>query len=165
MKTRIVLAVCVLLLGASGCGSTAGNIGLGVGAGGALSNTISGVKADLERKEAELIALYNQGVEDGWQVKELEALRQRIYDTRLGKEAVETSESLLGIDWNNPKQTGGAFGALATLAYAYWKRKELAQITKKYVAHKKVVNNLIIEGKPEEAQEIYEAVGKARNSN
>jgi len=158
-----LLIVFVLLLVASGCGSTAGNVGLGVGAGGALSNTISGAKADLERKEQALIELYNQGVADGMAAEDLDELRQDIYDTRLGKEAVDTGESFLGVDWNDPKETGGVIGGLAILAYGIWKRKELAQVTRKYTAHKKVVNNLIVEGTPDDAQKIYDDIGKARS--
>lgn len=161
MKKRIVVVV-VMLLALAGCESTTGNIGLGAGLGGALSNTLAGADADLARREAELIDLYNQGVADGIAVEDLDQLKQAIYDTRLGREAVDTGESLLGVDWNNPKQTGGAIGSLAILAYGIWKRKELAQVTKKYTAHKRAVHTLMVESSPSDAKKIYDDVAKER---
>jgi len=56
----------MILLGlAAGCTSPAVTATGGVAAGFAASETVKGAKADLARREAELIDFYNEGVEHG----------------------------------------------------------------------------------------------------
>lgn len=166
MKKLIVmlLALGVLVI-AGGCGSSLLDVGGGMAAGGALSNTITGAEKDLEVREAKLIELYNKGVEDGAQKEYLEQIEKEIYDTRLGKQTLDTGKQLLGIDWKNPKQTGGAIGLVSTLLYGYIKRKDLLEMTKKYKSHKQGAEKFMRENNNNTGQKLYQDIGEARQKN
>jgi len=155
-----ILSMMILLL-MSGCGSSLANFGGGAAAGGALSQTIVGLEADLDRQEQYLIELYNQGVEMGAEQQELDQIKQEIYDTRLGKQTIEAGKELLGIDWKDPKEAGGAIGLIATLAYGVFKRRELAQVAKKYTASKKGTEKFMREHNAEGAI-LYKDIGAER---
>ncbi len=163
MRTLFILAILLVAGITGGCGSELANIGGGIVAGGALSNTITGAEKDLETREAKLIELYNKGVEDGAQKEYLDQIEKDIYDTRLGRQTLSTGKELLGIDWKDPKETGGAIGLIATLAYGYIKRKELLDIGKKYSAAKVGMDKFRNEN-PEKAAELYNDVGEARKA-
>lgn len=141
-----------------GCGSELANIGGGIAAGGALSNTIAGAEKDLEVREAKLVELYNQGVENGAQKEYLDQIEKDIYDTRLGKQTVKTGKQLLGIDWKDPKQTGGGIGLIATLVYGYIKRKELLAMAKRNTGLEKGLNRIKGEAEPALAKSIHDTM-------
>ena len=161
MRARTLIVIAVLFCG--GCGSELANIGGGIVAGGALSHTMTGAEKDLEVREAKLIELYNQGVEDGAQKEYLDQIEKDIYDTRLGKQTVKAGKEFLGIDWGNPKEAGGSIGTIAALAYAYIKRKDLIGMTNKYSAAKTGMDKFRNEN-PEKAAELYNDVGEARKA-
>lgn len=167
MRKLIVMAILVLgvLLFADGCGSSLANIGGGIAAGGALSHTMTGMEKDLEVREAKLIELYNKGVETGAQKEYLDQIEQEIYDTRLGKQTVKTGKQILGIDWKNPKETSGAIGGIAALAYAWFKRKDLVNMTKKYKSHKQGAEKFMRENNDGTGQKLYQNISEARKQN
>jgi len=167
MKKLIVVVILALgvLVFAGGCGSPLLDVGTGVAVGGALSNTMAGVEKDLEARETKLIELYNKGVEDGAQKEYLDQIEKDIYDTRLGKQTVETGKQLLGMDWNDPKETGGAIGGIVALAYAYIKRKDLVNMTKKYKSHKQGAEKFMRENNDGTGKKLYENIGEARTHN
>lgn len=164
---RKLLLIPILLVAGiiGGCGSELANIGGGIVAGGALSNTMTGMEKDLEAHEAKLIELYNQGVEDGAQKEYLDQIEKDIYDTRLGKQTLSTGKELLGIDWQNPKEAGGAIGLLTTLAYGYIKRKDLLNMTKKYKSHKQGAAKFMRENNDGTGQKLYDNIAEARKEN
>jgi len=133
MKTSI-LCVCLFCLAfVAGCGpeTTAGGIGLTSGI--ALSNTIKGMQADLERREAALVQRYNDLLAAGAKAEDLEAVKQQIENTVNLREGVATGEHLLGVDWGDPAAAGGGIGLLATLAWSVFSKRKLSQ---KYIAMK-----------------------------
>ncbi len=160
MKCKVLI---VMMLLCGGCGSELANIGGGIVAGGALSNTITGAEKDLEAREAKLIELYNKGVEDGAQKEYLDQIEKDIYDVRLGKQTLSTGKELLGIDWQNPKEAGGAISLIATLAYGFIKRKDLIAMGNKYSAAKIGMDKFRNEN-PDKAAELYNDVGEARKA-
>ena len=159
MKTILVIAI----LFVAGCGSPLLDVGTGIIAGGALSNTIAGAEKDLEAREAKLIERYNKGVEIGAQKEYLDQIEKEIYDTRLGRQTIDTGKKLLSIDWKDPKQTGGAIGLIATLAYGYIKRKDFIKLDGKYSAAKIGMDKFRNEN-PDKAKELYDDVGDARKA-
>lgn len=165
MKTifAIVLLLVAGLIG--GCGSELANIGGGIAVGGALSNTMAGAERDLEIREAKLIEFYNQGVEDGAQKEYLDQIEKDIYDTRLGKQTLSTGKTLLGIDWKDPKEAGGAIGLIGTLAYAYIKRKDLIKVGKKYKSHKQGAAKFMRENNDGTGKKLYDNIAEARKTN
>lgn len=165
MKTLIVLAILLVAGFTGGCGSELANIGGGIAAGGALSHTMSGVEKDLEVREAKLIELYNKGVEDGAQKEYLDQIEKDIYDTRLGKQTLSTGKQLLGIDWKDPKETSGAIGGIAALVYAYIKRKDLVNMSKKYKSHKQGAAKFMRENNDGTGQKLYQNIAEARTRN
>ena len=151
-----VLLVTMLLCG--GCGSELANIGGGIVAGGALSNTMTGAEKDLEAREAMLVELYNKGVADGAQREYLDQIEKDIYDTRLGKQTLSTGKKLFSVDWQDPKAAGGGISLIATLAYAYYKRKDLLAMTKKNTGLEKGLNRVKGEAEPELAKRIHDVM-------
>lgn len=167
MKKLMLCAILALgvLVSAGGCGSQLANLGGGIAAGGALSHTMTGVEKDLEVREAKLVELYNKGVEDGAQKEYLDQIEKEIYDTRLGKQTVAAGKQLLGIDWQDPKETSGAIGGIAALAYAWLKRKDLVNMTKKYKSHKQGAAKFMRENNNGTGQKLYAEIGEARVRN
>ncbi len=161
MKTILVIAI----LFVAGCGSPLLDVGTGIGIGGALSNTVTGAEKDLEVREAKLIELYNKGVEDGAQEEYLDQIEKKIYDTRLGKQTLSTGKELLGIDWKDPKQTGGGISLIASLAYAYYKRKDLLAMSKKYKSHKQGAAKFMRENNDGTGKKLYDNIAEARKTN
>jgi len=162
MKKLIVTAI--LMLGLCGCGSPLLDVGSGVAVGGALSGTIAGMEKDLEAREAKLVELYNKGVEAGAQKEDLDDIEEALYDVRLGKQTVETGKELLGIDWKDPKETGGAIGLIATLAYGFLKRKDFLEMAKKYKSHKQGSEKFMRENN-DKGKELYTDISEARHAN
>lgn len=167
MKKQMLWAILALgvLVFVGGCGSSLLDVGGGMALGSALSNTMTGAEKDLEAREAKLIELYNKGVEDGAQKEYLDQIEKEIYDTRLGKQTLQTGKQLLGIDWKDPKETGGAIGGIAALAYAYIKRKDLVSMTKKYKSHKQGAEKFMRENNNDTGTKLYQDIGKARQKN
>lgn len=158
MKTSIL---CVCLIGLAflaGCGAetTAGGIGLTSGI--ALSETIKGMQADLEKREAALVQRYNDLLAAGAKAEDLEAVKQQIDQTVQLREGVQTGERLLGVDWNDPTAAGGAIGLVGTLAWSILSRRKLGQ---KYVAMKAGQAQLKIVD-PAAFDKSYAAVGLER---
>ena len=166
MRTFIVtiLALGVLVF-VGGCGSSLANIGGGIAAGGALSHTMTGIEKDLEVRETKLIELYNKGIEDGAQKEYLDQIEKDIYDTRLSKQTLKTGKQLFSVDWQDPKQTGGAIGSIAMLAYGYIKRKQLLDMTKRYKSHKQGAEKFMRENNDGTGQKLYADIGVARKAN
>lgn len=155
----ILIVLCV-----GGCGSQWADVGAGAAAGGLLGHTMTGMEQGLEKREAYLVELYNKGVEAGAKKEYLDQIAQQLYDTRLGKQGVETAKNLMGVNWSDPKQTGGAIGLVSTLVYAFLKRKDLAAMTSKYKAHRQGAEKFMREHNSE-AQQLYTNIGEARKAN
>ena len=158
MKTLIVIESLIVLLLVAGCGSSLLDVGSGIVAGGALSNTMAGAEKDLEAREAKLIELYNKGVEDGAQEEYLDQIEKKIYDTRLGKQTLSTGKKLFSVDWQDPKAAGGGISLIASLAYAYYKRKDLLVMTKRNTGLEKGINRVKGEAEPQLAKSIHDTM-------
>ena len=166
MKTSIVtILVLIMLVFVGGCGSSLANIGGGIAAGGALSHTMTGMEKDLEVREAKLIELYNKGIEDGAQKEYLDQIEKDIYDTQLSRQTLKTGKQLFSVNWQDPKQTGGAIGSIAMLAYGYIKRKQLLDMTKRYKSHKQGAEKFMRENNDGTGQKLYEDIAVARKTN
>ena len=155
MKCKVLI---VMMLLCSGCGSELANIGGGFVAGGALSNTITGAEKDLEAREEMLIERYNKGVADGVKRETLDQIEKDIYDTRLGKQTLSAGKKLFSVDWQDPKAAGGGISLIASLAYAYYKRKDLLAMTKKNIGLEKGINRVKGEAAPELAKSIHDTM-------
>lgn len=167
MKKLFIIGILALgvLVSAGGCGSPLANLGGGLAAGGALSHTMAGVEKDLEARETKLVELYNQGVEDGAQKEYLDQIEKEIYDTRLGKQTFKAGKQLFSVDWQNPKEAGGAVSSIALLIYGYIKRKELLGMTKKYKSHKQGAEKFMRENNDGTGQKLYAEICEARVRN
>ena len=166
MKKHIVtILVLGILVFVGGCGSSLANIGGGIAAGGALSHTMTGMEKDLEVREAKLIELYNKGIEDGAQKEYLDQIEKDIYDTQLSRQTLKTGKQLFSVNWQDPKQTGGAIGSIAMLAYGYIKRKQLLDMTKRYKSHKQGAEKFMRENNDGTGQKLYEDIAVARKTN
>ena len=159
MKCKVLV---VLMLLCGGCGSELANIGGGFAAGGALSNTMTGAEKDLEVREEMLIERYNKGVADGVKRETLDQIEKDIYDTRLGKQTLSTGKKLFSVDWQDPKAAGGGISLIASLAYAYYKRKDLIDMSKKYKSHKQGAAKFMRENAGEK---LYDNIAEARKIN
>lgn len=164
-KFLTAILVLGMLVFVGGCGSSLANIGGGIAAGGALSHTMTGMEKDLEVREAKLIELYNKGIEDGAQKEYLDQIEKDIYDTRLSKQTLKTGKQLFSVDWQDPKQTGGAIGSIAMLAYGYIKRKQLLDMTKRYKSHKQGAEKFMRENNDGTGQKLYTDIAVARKAN
>ena len=164
-KLIVTILVLIMLVFIGGCGSSLANIGGGIAAGGALSHTMTGMEKDLEIRKAKLIELYNKGIDDGAQKEYLDQIEKEIYDTRLSKQTLKTGKQLFSVDWQDPKQTGGAIGSIAMLAYGYIKRKQLLDMTKRYKSHKQGAEKFMRENNDGTGQKLYEDIAVARKTN
>jgi hypothetical protein len=170
MKKWILAIVVLVALACSGC-EDALLVGGGMAGGAALNNTIEGAKEDLKLREQFLIDLYNQGVEQGESAEKLEEIKQKIVDNRLASESIEGGQSLLGVDWNDPKQTGGAIGLIALLVLKWYDRKKIAQnlelnetLTKKLAAQSEAIGKFEGISDAETAGRLYDIV-KEKTAN
>lgn len=154
------IMLATLVLSISGCSSPVAAGGAGVGIGAALQHTIAGAKADLKQREENLIAAYNQGVEIGMEQEELDVIKQQIRDTQLTGQSVETGEQLLGVDWSDPKETGGAIGILTSLALLWLNRRKLKNTTKELAGTKAGINKFTGTHDPQIAGELHDTVTK-----
>jgi hypothetical protein len=164
-KYVVTILVLGLLVFVGGCGSSLANIGGGLATGGALSHTMTGMEKDLEIQEAKLIELYNKGIEDGAQKEYLDQIEKDIYDTQLSRQALKTGKQLFSVNWQDPKQTGGAIGSIAMLAYGYIKRKQLLDMTKRYKSHKQGAEKFMRENNDGTGQKLYADIAVARKTN
>lgn len=100
------------------------------GAGGsfALSETFKGAKADLQKREDILIESWNLGIEQGADIETLDQLQREIEQVRSAREGVEAGETLLSIDWNDPKEVGGGVGLVVATILAYINRRKLKTV-------------------------------------
>jgi len=132
---KILITVCALMIVISGCGSELGTFAAGAVGGGALSGTIAGAEADLERaKQQKLAELETALVEldsakDEVQktaaqakVKALEKKVENLTDIQTGTKLVKAGTK---IDWSDPAAVGG-FGSTAISAALaiYFRRKQ-----------------------------------------
>ena len=162
------MLLCLVLLPAmwlGGCAEPIANIGIGAGVGAALSNTFAGAKADLVRREQELIARYNQGVEIGMEQRHLDEIEIAINDVRATKQTVETGESLLSVDWQDPKAISSVIG-LATLAVMGWfNRKKLKSTTAELKGKTAAINKFTGVSTPETACLLHDIVKDKLSEN
>jgi len=157
MKKWLISIVIVLCV--SGCGSPVADIGIGTGIGAALSGTISRAKADLERREQELIKLYNQGVEQGMVKESLDQIEQDIIDTRLARQTVDAGGGLLDVDWTDPQDVGGTVAVGMTLLLAWLNRKE----RKKVAGRDAAINKFCGTSEPATAAKLHDMVKAKTN--
>ena len=125
MKMITILTGLILLL-TSGCGSEmATGAAAGVGVGALLQNTIMGAKADLKAQEERLIKTYNEGVTIGAKQEDLDAIAKAIEQNQQMQQGAEAGEQFFSLNWNDPKQTGMAFGNLIELGLIFWGGRKL----------------------------------------
>jgi len=159
-RLSLTCLTCLTCLTLAGCSpeTTAGGIGLGAGIG--LSETIKGMQADLDKREAALVERYNQLVAAGAKAEDLEAVKQQIDQTVQVRQGVQTTEHLLGVDWSNPEAAGGAIGLIGTLAWSILSKRKLSQ---KYVSMKAGQARLKEQDPTSEAR-LYAMIGTERAS-
>jgi len=158
-RARSWLLLCVVVLATAGCGSEFGaGAAAGTGVGALLQNTITGAKKDLEAREQQLIAAYNEGVAIGMKQEDLDSIKKEIERIRLGRQGVEVGEGLLGLDWKDPKETSGALAALIELGLLVWGGKKLSSTTKKLTATNEGVAKFQGTNSPEIAGQLYDTI-------
>lgn len=137
----------------SGCGSELGTFAAGVAGGGALSGTIAGGEADLERAKVEkmaelevaLVKLDNAKDEvektaAQAKVKALEKKVENLTDFQTGTGLVKTGTK---IDWSDPAAIVGYGSTVATAVLAYYFRKKQLREGRKRSAEKAGVKKTI----------------------
>lgn len=154
MKNKIVLVVLALFIG--GCSSELGTLATGAGLGGALSGTLAGAEADLERArveklaalEAALVELDNAKTEVEQtaaqaKVKALEKKVQNLTDIQTGTQLVKAGTK---IDWADPAAIGGYGSTVLTAGLAWYFRnknnKEKRKRSAEKVGREKTINEL-----------------------
>lgn len=154
----------VLSLGlTAGCGEAAAIGAAGFGAGFLGSETLKGFEADLDKREAELIAAYNKGVESGAEKETLDQIEKELQRTRQIKEGTGVVKTVLGVDWSKPKEAAGAIALITQLGVAIFLEEKLRKRNKSHSALKKGVNKTLAESEPEVAAKLYSNVGAERN--
>ncbi len=146
MKNKIVILLIALMIVISGCGSELGTFVAGAAGGGALSGTIAGAEADLERAkqqkldeiEAALVELDSakdevEQVAAQAKVKALEKKVETLTDFQTGTKLVKAGTK---IDWADPAAIGGYGSTVLTAALAYYFRKKQLKEGKKRSAEK-----------------------------
>ena len=115
----------VLILGCIGCGTGMTAAGGGEAGGFALSETIRGIDADLERRETELVAKYRRAVELGVEQEALDNIERDLRYTGYARQGVASGKELFGIDFDDPQEAGCIFGGIAALIYAIVTKRRL----------------------------------------
>jgi len=155
----------VLVLGfAAGCTSPAVTATGGAAAGFAASETIKGAKADLARREAELIDLYNEGVEHGAEQETLDDIEKQIRFVQYTRSGVETGEHFLSVDWTDPKQTGGAIGLAVTTLLTILTSRKLSKTRKTLVGRDEAIDKFCGTHLPKVAGELHDTVKEKTNA-
>jgi len=127
MKTHFLLVwitSAILCVGVTGC-SAPEAAGAGLAGGFAASETMKGIEADIERREAELVDQYKTAIETGAKAETLEQLERKIENTQTIRQGVATGKRLIGIDLNNPAEAGRGIFEVGMFIYALWMRKKL----------------------------------------
>jgi len=124
-KILAVLLCFAAAMFSGGCGSELATGAAGAAGGFAASETMKGIELDLANREQALIADYTAAVEAGAKQETLEGIESKIENTRIIKQGVETGKEILGVDWNDPTEAGGAIGLISTLAYAIFTGRKL----------------------------------------
>lgn len=171
-RKLLILMVVVLLglVGITGCGSEAAVGGAGAAGGFLASETFKGMEADLEKREAELVAAWNAGQEQGMEAEKLADIEKELDRVRTGKSTVKVAKKFLGIDWSNPEDIGVTGGPLvALIVYGLLKRKKFGEIltdletvSSKYDAHKAGTQKFMKTATPEDATKLFNEIGDAR---
>ena len=165
MRKIMLYVIASLAIWTGGCAEPIANIGIGAGVGAALSNTFAGAKADLARREQELIARYNQGVDIGMEQRHLDEIEIAINDVRATKQTVETGESLLSVDWQDPKAVSSVIG-LATLTVMGWfNRKKLKAATTDLAGKNAAISKFQGVSSPEVAGQLHEIIKEKTNTS
>lgn len=156
----------VLLLLTAGCGSEFGTgAAAGTGIGAAFMHTLTGAKADLMAREEALIEAYNEGVEMGMAQEDLDGIKREIEWMRRGQEGVEVGEQFLGLDWENPKQTGLAMGSLIELALIIFGSRKLIQVSRDLKGTKAGVAKFCGISEPEVASKLHDTIKEKNHSS
>ena len=121
----IGLAVILFAAMNAGCGSEITSAGAGIAGGFAASETFKGMQADLERREAALVAKYNELTEAGAKAEVLEEVRQQLTQTQTIRAGAGQVESIVKTDWSDPAAAGGVIGTISALVYALLSRRKL----------------------------------------
>jgi len=155
----LILIVIVSTVGITGCGSeatTAGAAGIGLGA--LFQNTLTGAKADLAAREQALIAAYNEGVTLGMRTEDLAKIEKELEWVRKGQAGAATGESLLGVDWNDPSQTGSAIANVIGLGLLVFGGKKYMQTTTKLQKTEAGINKFCGVSEPVTASQLHDIV-------
>lgn len=173
MKNKIVMVVLVVIgLIAGGCGSELGTFAAGTATGGALSGTIAGAEADLERARLEKIAELEEALVElenttdevqktaaQAKVKALEKKVEDLTDVQTGTKLVKAGTK---IDWGDPAAVGGYGSTVITAALAYYFRKKQLKEANKRSAEKvgkeKTIKDLAARPKEEITAPLVESL-------
>lgn len=123
MKTLVMIVILACCCLAAGCLE---EVGAGAAGGYTFSETVKGLQADLERREAALVERYNNLIAAGAKAEDLEQVKQQIATTQLARQGTQTVSET---NWKDPTAVGGGIGTLAALAYAFYSRKKLVNTT------------------------------------
>jgi len=158
LTLSLVLALACLLFTGCSAETTAGGIGLGAGIG--LSETIRGMQADLDKREATLVQRYNDLLAAGAKAEDLEQVKQQIEQTVRLRQGVQTGERFLGTDWKNPQEAATRVGEGIFFLWLLLNRRKLGQ---KYVAAKTGQAKLK-EVDPAAEAKLYSLIGTERTA-
>lgn len=124
MKT--VVMIVALALSVVALGGCLEEIGTGAAGGYALSETVKGMQADLDRREQALLTRYNDLIAAGAKAEDLEQVKRQIADIQFMQTGTQTVDQAAKTDWTDPAAAGGMIGTIAALGYAFMKRRELS---------------------------------------
>jgi len=158
----ITIMLVLTLVGCNGGSTTAGATGVGIGA--LFQNALTGAKRDLKAREEALVAAYNEGVETGMEKESLDQIAKEIERTHVLQAGVKTGEQFLGLDLNNPKQTGLAMGSLVELGLLIWGGTKLRKTVKELGGTKAAVAKFCGTNEPKVASELYDIVKEKTRS-
>ena len=165
------LTLLLLVLPLCGCGGefvSGAAVGAGIASGG--SAYLNSVLADLEEREAVVIAQRQKAIEkmesttDSLEKavleNEIKTLQTRIVDIQTQKEAVNLAQKGLDLNWADPEAVGGWAGTVFSLALAWFLKRKCDMTSKKYGALKAGVNSFLAASDKESSMKLYETVGR-----
>lgn len=168
MKKTVLMMIVLLsaaLVGLAGCSGGAEMFALGGAAGAGLTNTMAGVRADLDAKEAELLAAQAERVKrleastDAAERQVLEAeiaaLRKQLEITQTAQVGLDVGQKAMATDWTDPEQSAPWLLALLTAGYGVVVNKKKKSIEEVLQAVNEGVEKFKSQSDPTTAEKLY----------
>lgn len=183
MRTRYQAALTILILtlisliAVTGCSGT-GHVetfGAGVATGSVLSNTFDGAQADLDKRQAQLIAARsgildqmeqaNSDAEKTVLQAKVDALEKKIEQTVSLQSGVKLAGDAMNTDWTDPQATAPWISTgIMTLLLALRERKNFT-ISKVLTAYQEGVEKFKAQSEPATAEKLYADIKNRKKLN